>query len=133
MFPSLASYTSRVKRSTQVATPLLAAAAMAMVLGCRKTEMQRCVDENNKVVDDSFCKQPGQQQMERRPDGHGGFLFVPLLYHYYYGGYGGFAPGSVVGGGSFAPTPGRSYSSPTTRGGFGSSFGGGSRGSGAGE
>lgn len=123
-----------MKRSTKVAAPLLAAAAMAMLSGCRQQEMQRCVDENNKVVDPSFCQQTGQQQ---RPDGHGGFIFMPLPYHYYYGGYGGFAPGSVAGGGAFAPTPGRSYTT-TSRGGFGSSFshssaGEGGRGGGAGE
>jgi len=110
-----------MKRSTQVAAPLLAAAAMAMLVGCHKREMQRCVDENNKVVDDSFCHQQGEQ----RPDGHGGFIFVPMPYHYYYGGYGGYGLGSVVGGGSYTPAPGVSYST-TTRGGFGSSFSGGS-------
>jgi hypothetical protein len=119
-----------MKRSTQVAAPLLAAAAMAMLSGCHKQEMQRCVDENNKVVDDSFCHQPGQTQ--QRPDGHGGFIFIPMPYHYYYGGYGGFAPGSVVGGGAFTPTPGRSYST-TSRGGFGSSFSGGEGGEGGGH
>jgi len=120
-----------MKRSSQVAAPLLAAAAMAMLAGCKQPEMQRCVDENNKVVNDSFCHQTGQQQ---RPDGHGGFIFVPMQYHYYYGGYGGYAPGSVVGGGSYTPAPGHSYST-TARGGFGSSFSGGhgSGGEGAGE
>jgi len=120
-----------MKRSTQVAAPLLAAAAMAMLAGCKQPEMQRCVDENNKVVDDSFCHQTGQQQ---RPDGHGGFIFVPMPYHYYYGGYGGYGLGSVVGGGSYTPAPGHSYST-TARGGFGSSFSGGhgSGGEGAGE
>jgi len=106
-----------MKRSTQVAAPLLAAAALSLLTGCRKPEMQRCVDENNKVVDDSFCQnQPAQQQ---RPDGHGGFIFVPSPYRYYYGGWGGFGIGTPVGGGAFTPTPGASY---TTRGGFGSSF-----------
>ena len=115
-----------MKRSSQVAAPLLAAAAMAMLVGCHQPEMQRCVDENNKVVDDNFCHQTGQQQ---RPDGHGGFVFIPMPYHYYYGGYGGYGLGSVVGGGGYAPTPGKSYST-TARGGFGSSFGGGGHGSG---
>ena len=110
-----------MKRSTHVAAPLLAAAALAITTGCRRPEMQRCVDENNNVVDDSFCKdqkdQPNAQQ--QRPDGHGGFIFVPLPYRYYYGGYGGFGIGSQAGGGSYTPAPGASY---TTRGGFGSSF-----------
>ncbi len=126
-----------MRRSTHVAAPLLATAALSLLTGCRRPEMQRCVDENNNVVDDSFCKnQPGEQQ---RPDGHGGFIpFFP--YRYYYGGWGGYGIGTQVGGGSYAPAPGHSY---TSRGGFGSSFaeGGshssssssGSHGSGAGE
>jgi hypothetical protein len=107
-----------MKRSTQVTAPLLAAAALSLLTGCRKPEMQRCVDEHNNVVDDSFCKnQPNQPQQS--PDGHGGFIPVIIPYRYYYGGYGGFGLGTQVGGGSFTPAPGRSY---TTRGGFGSSF-----------
>ena len=103
-----------MKRSAQVTAPLLAAAALSFLTGCHR-EMQRCVDEHNNVVDDSFCKdQPAQQ---KRPDGHGGFIIFP--YRYYYGGWGGFGLGTQVGGGSFTPTPGASY---TTRGGFGSSF-----------
>jgi hypothetical protein len=106
-----------MRRSAQVAAPLLAAAALAMTVGCRRPEMQRCVDENNNVVDDNFCKNlPNQPQ--QRSDGHGGYIpFFP--YRYYYGGWGGYGIGTQVGGGAFAPSAGRSY---TTRGGFGSSF-----------
>lgn len=131
-----------MKRSTQVAAPLLAAAALAITTGCQKPQMQRCVDENNKVVDDSFCaNQPQQPNQQQQPRAGGGFIpFVPL-YHYYYGGWGGFGLGSVVGGGSYTPDPSRSYvtrSGVTTRGGFGSSFHGGEgegggHGGGAGE
>jgi hypothetical protein len=106
-----------MKRSTQVAAPLLAAAALSLLTGCRKPDMQRCVDEHNNVVDDSFCKnQPNQQQ---RPDGHGGFIPFFPLYRYYYGGWGGYGLGTHADGGAFTPTPGHAY---TTRGGFGSSF-----------
>jgi hypothetical protein len=117
-----------MKRSAQVTAPLLAATALALVTGCNK-EMQRCVDENNNVVDDNLCKnQPTAQQ---RPDGHGGFIPVIIPYRYYYGGLGGFGIGSHADGGSFTPTAGRSY---VTRGGFGSSFAeGGSHASGSGE
>ena len=117
-----------MKRSSQVATPLLAAAALSLVSGCRSPEMQRCVDEHNNVVDDSFCKgQPNQQQ---RSDGHGGFIpFFP--YRYYYGGWGGYGPGTQAGGGAYSATPGRSYST-TARGGFGSTFSGGGHGGGEG-
>ena len=122
-----------MKRSTQVAAPLLAATALAMLTGCQKPEMQRCVDEQNHVVDDSLCANQQNTQQQRRPDGHGGFLPAYLLYRYYYGGWGGYGLGTVVGGGGYAPASGRSYinrSGITTRGGFGSSFSeGGSHGS----
>ena len=116
-----------MKRSSQVAAPLLAAAALAVLAGCRQPEMQRCVDEQNHVVDDKFCANlpAGQQAQQQRPDGHGGFLPAFLLYRYYYGGWGGYGLGSVAGGGSYVPAEGRSYvtrSGITTRGGFGRSF-----------
>ena len=115
-----------MKRSAQVVAPLLAAAALAMTTGCQKPEMQRCVDENNKVVDDKFCANlPTQQGVQQRPDGHGGFIPIFLPYRYYYGGWGGYGLGSMVGGGGYIPVAGRSYanrSGVTTRGGFGHSF-----------
>jgi hypothetical protein len=115
-----------MKRSAHVAAPLLAAAALSMLTGCQKPEMQRCVDEQNHVVDDSLCaNQDAAQQQQRRPDGHGGFLPAHLLYRYYYGGWGGYGLGTVVGGGGYTPSAGRSYvnrSGVTIRGGFGSSF-----------
>jgi hypothetical protein len=126
-----------MRRSTQVAAPLLAFAAAAMLSGCKKPEMQRCVDEHNVVVDDKMCQtqqglQNGQQP-QRQPDGHGGFIPIILPYHYYYGGWGGYGLGSTVGGGSFMPASGHSYatSSGTVRGGFGSTHAG--SGGGAGE
>jgi hypothetical protein len=131
-----------MKRSTKVAAPLLASAALAMTMGCRKPEMQRCVDENNKVVDDSFCaNQPQQPNQQQPPRTGGGILPLIPLYHYYYGGWGGYGLGTVVGGGSYVPAEGHTYatrSGVTTRGGFGSSFHGGEgegggHGSGAGE
>lgn len=132
-----------MKRSAQVTAPLLAATAFSLLTGCRKPEMQRCVDEQNHVVDDKLCANPPNQIpdqqgiQQQRPDGHGGFLPIFIPYRYYYGGWGGYGLGSVVGGGSYAPAAGRSYttrSGVTTRGGFGSSFSeGGSRGGGVGQ
>lgn len=110
-----------MKRSIQVSAPLLAAVALSVSTGCRKPEMQRCVDEQNRVVADSFCQNPNAQQPVRTPTGS---FYYP--YRYYYGGYGGYGLGSTVTGGGYAPITGHSYSSSTTRGGFGSSFGGGS-------
>jgi hypothetical protein len=119
--------TNAMRRSNQVAAPLLAAAALSMLAGCQKPEMQRCVDENNKVVDDSLCANlPADQQgIQQRPDGHGGFFPVIIPYRYYYGGWGGYGLGTLVGGGGYAPISGRSYanrSGITIRGGFGRSF-----------
>jgi hypothetical protein len=130
-----------MRRSTQVAAPLLAAAALSMLTGCRKPEMQRCVDEQNHVVDDKFCANlPADQQgiqQQQRPDGHGGFLPILIPYRYYYGGWGGYGLGSLVGGGGYAPVAGRSYanrSGTTIRGGCGRIFSdSGSHGSSSGE
>lgn len=126
-----------MKRSAKVTAPLLASVAIAMTTGCRKPEMQRCVDENNHVVDDSLCANQPQGQAQQRPDGHGGFIPWVPLYHYYYGGWGGFGLGSLVGGGSTTPDPGHTYatrSGVTTRGGFGRSMSSGAHGGGgAGE
>jgi hypothetical protein len=114
--PTLTVYsgvTHPMKRSTQVATPLLAATALALLSGCRGPQMQRCVDENNKIVDQSFCRDQNQQPQNNS------ITHIPT-FHYYYGGYGSFAPGTIATGGSLTPASGVSYS--TTRGGFGSSF-----------
>lgn len=124
-----------MRRSRQVAAPLLAAAALAILSGCRKPAMQRCVDEQNHVVDDKLCaNQPqGQQQ---RSDSHGGFIPFFIPYHYYYGGWGGYGLGSTVGGGGLTPGFGRSYatrSGVSTRGGFGGSFSPGGSHAGGGE
>ena len=100
--------------------------------------MQRCVDENGTVVADNLCETPGTVQ-ERRPDGHGGFFFIPHVYRPYYGGTGGYNLGDRVSGGSFNAVSGAHYASPlsggshgffgrggTSRGGFGHSLGSGS-------
>ena len=45
-----------MRRSAQVFAPLLAATAVALSTGChRQPEPQRCVDEQNHVVDPKFC------------------------------------------------------------------------------
>jgi hypothetical protein len=131
-----------MKRSAKVTAPLLASVALAITSGCRKPEMQRCVDENNKVVDDSLCADPPQAgaPQQQRPDGHGGFIPYIPLYHYYYGGWGGYALGTLVGGGSSTPVEGHNYINSTgvrtgtVRSGFGRSMSSDGHGSGgAGE
>lgn len=116
-----------MKRSTHVAAPLLASAALAL-LGCRQ-QMKRCVDDHNVVVDDSLCAAQQNQQNQQHPVGGGYPGYWP--YHYYYGGFGGYGRGSVASGGSLAPRSGFSYS--TSRGGFGSSHSSSGAHGGAGE
>ena len=111
----------RVKRSLQVSAPLLAAAALATLSGCHRPEMQRCVDEQNHVVADSFCTSPQAA--------HPASGYFPV-YRFYYGGYGGFGLGSTVSGGSYTSVPGHSYATSTVRGGFGSSHSGAASGEG---
>jgi hypothetical protein len=102
-----------VKKSSSVAAPLLASAALAFLAGCRNQEMKRCVDEHNVVVDDSLCN----AQQQPNPNGS----YYP--FRWYYGGSGGYGPGSTAGGGGYVPVAGHSYSPSTSRGGFGSSSG----------
>ncbi len=131
-----------MRRSTQVAAPLLASTALALLSGCHQPEMQRCIDENNKVVDDKFCaNQPGdaeqQHRLQAQQQQHNGVGILPFipLYHYYYGGFGGRGIGSSVTGGTLSPLAGHSYSGGTSRGGFGRTFstGGSHSGSGGGH
>jgi hypothetical protein len=111
-----------MRRSSQVIAPLLASTAALILTGCGP-EMQRCVDQQNHVVDPSFCKNLPTQQPAQQQNGP----YFPMPYHYYYGGGGGYGLGSSVYGGSNAPEAGHSYSlnGGTSRGGFGSSFSGG--------
>jgi hypothetical protein len=127
-----------MRRSSAVIAPLLASAAVALLASCNSSEPQRCVDENNRVVDPSFCKNlpANGQPVAGGLGNNGGYynngIFIPHFYRYYYGGIGG-GFGSVLSGGSYAPLSGHSYSvSGTTRNGFGSSFGGGEGGEGGG-
>ncbi len=128
-----------MRRSTQVAAPLLASTALALLSGCHQQELQRCVDENNKVVEDKLCaNQPqdaAQQRQMQEQRQHNGLGILPLipLYHFYYGGFGGRGIGSSVTGGTLSPLAGHSYSSSTTRGGFGRTFSSGGSHAGGGE
>jgi hypothetical protein len=117
-----------MKRSSHVAAPLLASAALAMLTACRKPDMQRCVDEHNVVVDDSLCGNPAGQQNNNYYHPGGGLYLSP--YRWYYGGSGGYVPGAIVTGGGYTPVAGRSYASSTTRGGFGSTHSNGGEGGG---
>lgn len=117
-----------MRRSAQVFAPILASLAVALLSGCHRTEPERCVDEQNQVVDPKFCANlpPGDTRNAADLSSHDSRPPYSGQHHYrhYYGGLGGFALGSMVSGGSYTPIPGHSYSysSGTSRGGFGRSF-----------
>ena len=93
-----------MKRSIQIAVPLLAAAVFATTAGCRKTEMQRCVDQQNIVVDDDLCHATGEQRiLGKKPEERTSF-------RYYYGGSGSTEAGTQATGGSYLPDRNHTYS-----------------------
>lgn len=110
-----------MRRSSYVVAPILASAAAVMLSGC-KPDMQRCVDENNRVMDPSYCStlQRGSTQTTVGPSGGA------HSYRWYYGGGGSYVPGTAATEGSYVPEEGHSYSTTngTARGGFGSGFSG---------
>lgn len=153
VFPSM-------KKTSSIRLTLLTAAAAAALSGCNRTreaQVQRCVDSQNVMVDESDCQ---NQPYSTGSGGYYGGAFGPR-YRWVYGGNGGYVPGSVVygasdlpeeglnavraselqsrgytaGGGRVGITEGGAFTSPSSRGGFGSmghGFAGG-EGHGAGE
>lgn len=105
-----------MKPSAKITASLLAA-ALTITVGCRRPEMQRCVDKENIVVDSDLCSAQGEQRvLGERPATAG-------QYRYYYGGSGSREPGTLATGGTFAPTEGHSYSTTSTpRAAFGKSW-----------
>lgn len=150
-----------MKKTSSIKLTLLTAAAAAALSGCnrmREAQVQRCVDGQNIMVDESNCQ--NQQPYSTGSGGYYGGYSGPR-YRWVYGGNGGYAPGSIVYGGSDHPEQGLSavraselqsrgysaggarvgitesggFTSPSSRGGFGSmghAFSGG-EGHGAGE
>jgi hypothetical protein len=105
-----------MKKSGKVTLGFVAGVAMVL-LGCQRTEMQRCVDQYGMVTEDFYCN-------PARPSTYRNF------YHWHYGGSGGFHYGTYVHGGSSVATPGvgpitatpgvgHSSASGVSRGGFG--------------
>ena len=93
-------------RSPQVTAPLLVVAAtltLILATGCQRPEMQRCVDEQNTVVDDDLCHAVGEQRTM------GGNPHRPTVYRYYYGGTGSTEAGTVAENGSYEADPNRTY------------------------
>jgi hypothetical protein len=100
-------------RNVVLTTTLVAAAAIGS--GCSRPDQKRCVSQDGTVVRDEEC--------ERIDRGSFGAVGAYAAYRWYYGGRGGHTPGALVSGGSYTPTPGKSYvpASSISRGGFGSS------------
>jgi len=88
-----------------------------MTVGCRKPEMQRCVDKDLTVVDDDLCHATGEQRiLGKKPEASG-------TYRYYYGGTGSTESGTHATGGSYLRLSDRTYAvASTKRGGFGKSW-----------
>ena len=93
-----------------------------MFTSCQRTEMQRCVGPDDMVVGEGNCDHP--------PPG-----IRPGFYHWYYGGGGGYLPGTRAEGGGLTPHSGFSSvrGGSVSRGGFGHFFSGGHGGSGHGS
>jgi hypothetical protein len=112
-----------MKKSASVPLTILASVAALAMSGCnRRTELQRCADEQKRIVDDRMCDQ-------RQP-----YTGMYPRYHWWYGGASGGRYGDAIVGGGGSPTAGFSSvrageggaHGGTTRGGFGSSMGSGS-------
>jgi hypothetical protein len=84
-----------MKSFARIAPTLFVSVSLVFVIGCRKPEMQRCVDQQNVVVDDDLCHAMGEQRiLGKKPEPR-------ASYRYYYGGTGSTEPGTVATGGSF--------------------------------
>ena len=106
-----------MKQSKNINLIFINVVAASLLAGCTTPpENKQCVDENGVVIDQSNCN-PGSPHYNPH-------------FRWYYGG-GLFNRGSRVSGGTYTPTPGRTYASPSfgsgehaspiSRGGFGSS------------
>lgn len=106
-----------MRKSARVTLVLLSSLAAAFLNGCGGSdddgdwvEAKRCVDNNNVVVEDRLCEQPGTSRSS-----------TTHYYRHYYGG-GGYYPGDTAYGGNYQARQGANYvnSSRVPRGGFGS-------------
>jgi len=104
-----------MKRSKKVDLTIVTLLAASFTAACNDgfdyNNIKHCVDENGVVVPDAQCNGVG---------GGGNGTHVP--FRWYYGGGRVFTPGTRVTGGSYVPSSGHTYSTPSTvtRGGFGS-------------
>ena len=90
-----------MKKSGKVTLGFVAGAAMVL-LGCQRSEMQRCVDKYGMVTEDFYCD-------PARPSTYRNF------YHWHYGGSGGFGYGTYVHDGSSIATPKKQTITPAKK------------------
>lgn len=111
------------------------AALAAAACDEQQTELKHCVDENGVVQDESNCtNQDGGTPVSGNPT-HPGSTGGGHFFWYYGGSSTPVTRGTRITGGSYTPSPGRSYSPPSVHGGgSGPSIGrGGFGGTGAGH
>ena len=105
------------RKSKSIKVAGLLSLASLFLASCEHEHYRHCVDNNGKVMPDSLCDCRDEHNNYR--PGFGGMGYMPFLWYY---GSRNFGYGQYVGGGSYAPSPGVSYSAPGIgRGGFGSS------------
>jgi hypothetical protein len=76
---------------------------LVSTIGCRKPEMQRCVDQDHIVVDDDLCHATSEQRiLGQKPKPSGS-------YRYYYGGTGSTETGTIATGGSYMRLAAHTY------------------------
>jgi len=102
---ALKEHVPSMKKSSHVELSVVVTVATAALAGCDSHETRRCVDSNQRVVDDRNCDTASQTPVPGTSYGGG--------HRWYYGGYSG-GYGSRAEGGSF------SSSTTTSRGIFGS-------------
>lgn len=112
-----------MRKSKKITLTILTLIAINLLIGCDEVneEVKHCVDENDVVIDDKLCEGNNGVINPAVVNPVTGFS-SPRVTRWYYGGTNVFSTGTKVSGGSYAASPGKSYSSPTTisRGGFGS-------------
>jgi len=112
------------RKSKSIKIAGLLGLASLFIASCEHEHYRHCVDNNGKVMPDSLCNCRDENNNYRPGFGMG---YMPFLWYYGSRRYG---YGDFVGGGSYMPSAGVSYSSPGIgRGGFGGS----ARGGGGGE
>ena len=115
----------KLRRTKEITLVILAAIAAAACEESKQAEedLKHCVDENGVVQDESKCHDAPVQPptgSDGGPAHHSGGGGGHGFFWYYGGTRAPVSPGGKVTGGSYAPSPGKSYAPPSiSKGGFG--------------